>query len=153
MFLAAGASAQAPAQPSAQAPAPQPQAQVRGSSDEEKEAIRAVMDKQSSAWNAGDIPGFMAGYWRSPNMTFVSGDTVTRGWQAALDRYKRNYDTKEKMGTLTFSGLEVRMISRSYALVLGSWSLVREKDNPKGKFTLVFRKIRGEWKIIHDHSS
>lgn len=115
--------------------------------------ITALMDAQTKAWNAGDLEGFMAGYWRSPQMTFVSGDSVARGWQAALDRYKKNYDSKEKMGTLTFSNLEIRLISRTYATVLGSWSLAREKDNPKGKFTLIFRKFRDGWRIIHDHSS
>lgn len=118
-----------------------------------KEAITTLMDSQTKAWNAGDLEGFMAGYWKSPKMTFVSGDNVARGWQAALDRYKRNYDSKAKMGTLTFSDLEIRLISRNYATVLGSWSLAREKDNPKGKFTLIFRKFRDGWKIIHDHSS
>src|SRR5512132_3214165 len=32
--------------------------------------IRSVMDKQVAAWNAGDIDGFMAGYWRSPDLVF-----------------------------------------------------------------------------------
>lgn len=114
--------------------------------------IRAVMQAQAASWNAGDVRGFMKGYWNSPKMTFVSGASVARGWQAALDRYLKNYDTKEKMGTLTFSELEIRVVSRNYAFVLGSWSLAREKDNPNGKFTLVFRRIRGSWRIIHDHT-
>jgi len=86
-------------------------------------------------------------------MKFVSGDNVSRGWQAALDRYKKNYDSKAKMGVLMFSGLEVNVLSKDAAVVLGNWSLAREKDNPKGKFTLVFRKFKDGWKIIHDHTS
>ena len=117
------------------------------------DAIRAVMDAQAKAWNAGDIDAFMSGYWRSPKMTFVSGDSVSRGWQAALDRYKKNYDSKAKMGTLTFSELEIKVISKNYATVLGRWSLARENDNPQGRFTLIFRKFKNGWLIIHDHSS
>jgi uncharacterized protein (TIGR02246 family) len=115
--------------------------------------IRAVMDKQVAAWNAGDIDGFMAGYWRSPDLVFVSGNSVSRGWQTTLDRYKKSYDTRAKMGTLTFSDLEVNVLSKDAAVVLGSWSLAREKDNPHGKFTLTFRKFRDGWRIVMDHTS
>lgn len=124
------------------------------SNDEKtKAAIRKVMDEQAAAWNRGDIEGFMQGYWNSPQMTFVSGDNVSRGWQAALDRYKKNYDTKEKMGVLTFSDLEINVLSKDAAVVLGNWALQREKDNPKGKFTLIFRKFKDGWRVVHDHTS
>ena len=115
--------------------------------------IRKVMDDQMAAWNRGDIDEFMAGYWRSEKLVFVSGDNVTRGWQPTLDHYKKSYDTRAKMGTLTFSGLEVTMLSKDSAVVLGSWSLARDKDNPHGKFTLTFRKFREGWRIIMDHTS
>lgn len=118
-----------------------------------KAAIRRVMDEQTAAWNRGDIEGFMQGYWNSPEMKFVSGDNVARGWQAALDRYKKNYDSRAKMGVLAFSDLEINIISGDAAVVLGSWALQRESDNPKGKFTLIFRKFKDGWKIVHDHTS
>lgn len=95
----------------------------------------------------------MRGYWVSEKLTFVSGDTVTRGWQATLDRYKKGYDTREKMGTLTFSDLEITILSKDAAIVLGSWHLQRAKDAPHGKFTLVFRKLKEGWRITLDHTS
>ena len=116
-------------------------------------AIRKVMDDQATAWNKGDIDGFMAGYWRSENLTFVSGTEVTKGWQATTDRYKKSYNSREKMGVLTFSGLEITMLGKDAAVVLGNWSLAREKDNPHGKFTLTFRKFKEGWRIIIDHTS
>ena len=115
--------------------------------------IRKVMDAQVAAWNTGDIDGFMQGYWKSPKLLFVSGANVTRGWQPTIERYKKNYDSRAKMGTLTFSDLEVNVLSKDSAAVLGNWALAREKDNPKGKFTLIFRKFKDGWKIIHDHTS
>ena len=39
------------------------------------------------------------------------------------------------------------------AVVLGSWSLARAGDNPHGKFTLIFRKFKDGWRIVHDHTS
>ena len=116
-------------------------------------AIRKIMDDQTAAWNRGDVEGFMAGYWKSDKLEFVGGATVTRGWQATLDRYKKNYDSREKMGTLSFSDVEFTQVSKDAAFIVMSWSLARAKDNPHGKSTLLFRKFKEGWRIVVDHSS
>ena len=116
-------------------------------------AIRAVLDAQTAGWNRGDIEGFMDGYARSPDIVFISGDSLTHGWQTVLDRYKKGYDTREKMGTLAFSDLEINVISKDAAIVIGRWQLTREKDTPKGRFTLIFRRRAEGWRIVHDHTS
>lgn len=116
-------------------------------------AIKAVLDAQCAAWNRGDIEGFMDGYERSGTTVFVGGDNVTRGWQTVLDRYKRNYDSREKMGTLTFTDLEITPLGNDSALVLMRWHLQRAKDEPHGRSTLIMRRTKQGWKIVHDHSS
>ena len=116
-------------------------------------AIRAVLEAQTAAWNRGDIEGFMDGYARSPDIVFVSGDSLTHGWQTVLDRYKKGYDTRAKMGTLQFSDLEVNVISKDAAVVTGRWQLTRAGDTPKGRFTLIFRRLKEGWRIVHDHTS
>ncbi len=121
--------------------------------DQIKSAIHGVMDAQVAAWNNGDIESFMKGYWNSSELTFVSGTNVTKGWQPTLERYKKGYDSKAKMGALTFSDLEIMVLSKDAAVVLGSWSLQRANDNPHGKFTLTFRKFKEGWRIIIDHTS
>lgn len=127
---------------------------VSAQTDRSSLAIRKVMDDQAAAWNRGDIDAFMSiGYWRSEKLTFISGDKVTRGWQQTLDNYKKGYDSRAKMGVLTFSDLEITLLSKDAAVVLGNWSLKREKDDPHGKFTLTFRKFKEGWRIIMDHTS
>jgi beta-aspartyl-peptidase (threonine type) len=116
-------------------------------------AIRAVLDAQVSAWNRGDIEGYMDGYERSDATVFVSGDNLTRGWQTVLDRYKKSYDTREKMGTLAFSELDIKPLSPFYAVAAGRWQLARATDAPHGRFTLIFRKTSAGWRIVHDHTS
>ena len=116
-------------------------------------AIRAVLDAQVDAWNRGDIEGYMAGYWRSEQTVFVSGDSLTRGWQTVLARYKKNYGSREKMGTLTFADLEITPLGSDAAIAVGSWHLQRAQDEPHGRFTLIFRKTRQGWRIVHDHTS
>lgn len=115
--------------------------------------VRAVLDAQVAAWNRGDIEGFMEGYNKSPDTIFISGDTVTRGWQTVLDRYKRGYATRERMGTLAFSELEITPVNREMAVVIGRWQLARAGDAPRGRFTLIFRRTKEGWRIIHDHTS
>jgi len=115
--------------------------------------VRAVLDAQVEAWNRGDIEGFMRGYAESDETTFVSGDVVTRGWTVVLNRYRKNYDSREKMGTLTFSELEIKRVASDTAIVLGRWQLKRTADTPHGRFTLIFRRTRSGWRIVHDHTS
>jgi ketosteroid isomerase-like protein len=115
--------------------------------------IRAVMAAQVSAWNRGDIDGFMAGYARSDRTEFVSGQKITRGWQTVRDRYRKKYDSREKMGHLTFSQIEITPLGADAALVLGRWSLVRQSDKPQGIFSLLFRRTSAGWRIVHDHTS
>jgi ketosteroid isomerase-like protein len=116
-------------------------------------AIRSVIETQRDAWNKGNIEGYMDGYDRSDNTVFVSGDTVTHGWQTVLERYKKGYDTREKMGQLTFSDLEFTILSKDSAVVVGRWLLKRANDEPHGRFTLIFKKTKQGWRIIHDHTS
>lgn len=113
--------------------------------------IRTVLDEQVTAWNKGDLEGFMQGYWNSPDTTF-SGKTLTQGWQTVLDNYKKNYDTAEKRGVLSFSNLAINVLSKDSAYVLGEWE-IKSSSNPKGRFTLVFRKTKDGWRIVHDHTS
>lgn len=117
--------------------------------------IRAVMDAQQAAWNRGDVEAFMSGYEASDSTTFV-GATITRGYRQVLENYHRRYPTKEKMGQLTFSGIEVMPLGPEYASVLGKWHLDRSREaggEVGGIFTLLFRKTRNGWKIILDHTS
>ena len=122
-------------------------------SQEAAAEIRTVMDAQQTAWNRGDLEGFMRGYRRSQGTVFVSGDTVTRGWQTVLDRYKKKYASVEQMGRLRFSDLEITLLSPDTAVVLGRWALKRANDHPHGRFTLLFHHLPDGWRIVHDHTS
>jgi ketosteroid isomerase-like protein len=116
-------------------------------------AIRAVLDAQVAAWNRGDIDAFMEGYSKSPSTRFASGGTVTRGWDVVYKRYKTNYDTRAKMGTLSFTELETTPLSATRALVFGRFTLTRETDTPTGLFTLLFERTDLGWRIVADHTS
>ena len=118
-----------------------------------RQAITAVLQEQQSAWNRGDIEAFMKGYWDSPELTFAGTSGITRGWDSVLARYRKNYTDNAAMGQLDFSALEIRMLGKDAALVLGSWHLKRASGDAGGVFSLVFQHFPEGWRIIHDHTS
>jgi len=125
---------------------------------EAQEAVRQVLNRQQAAWNRGDLEGFMQGYWQSDSLRFASGGEVRYGWETTLRRYREDYPTRAAMGTLSFSEVDVRVLSERRALAFGRWRLKRTDDNPGGLFTLVFRRMRDKdgtraWRIVHDHTS
>ena len=115
--------------------------------------IQSVLTAQQDAWNRGDVDEFMNGYARSASTAFISEDEVKRGWETVRDRYHLKYSDRAKMGTLSFSEIEVTMLSPDAAVVLGRWKLKRENDEPHGRFTLIFKHLSEGWRIVHDHTS
>ena len=127
------------------------QAATAQSADEK--AIRGIMDEQIRHWNNGDIDHFMGGYWENDSLMFVGSKGVTYGYGNTMANYHRNYPDKEHMGILSFDILHVNRLSPEYYFVVGKFHLKRSMGDASGHFTLVFRKIKGLWKIISDHSS
>jgi beta-aspartyl-peptidase (threonine type) len=129
--------------------------QKRASREDSKAAVEQVLRTQQDAWNHHDLDAFMAGYWNSPDLTFISRGKETEGWRAALDRYRAAYaGPGHEMGTLEFSDLRIDTLGPEAAFVRGGWHLTMpDGKTPHGLFTLIFRKFPDGWKIIHDHTS
>lgn len=117
---------------------------------DDEAAILALLEAQDTAWNQGDIEGFMAGYLRSPDLRFASGGNITRGWDETLARYKARYGTGAEMGTLTTSDHEIEILSPDAAIAHGKWQLDWQGKQPWGLYTLILRKTDGEWRIVSD---
>jgi beta-aspartyl-peptidase (threonine type) len=128
---------------------------AQDSADASRAAIRKVIEEQQAAWNRHDLEGFMAGYWNSPELTFFSGGHESKGWQAALDRYKKNYQSAgHEMGKLEFANLRIEILGPEAAFARGEFHLtMTDGKTPHGLFTLVFRRFPDGWKIVHDHSA
>ena len=116
-------------------------------------AIHTAMNEQLAAWNAGDIDRFMGTYWKDDSLMFIGKSGVTFGWQQTMEKYKKGYPDTAAMGKLDFNILQVKRLSVIYFSVVGKWHLTRSIGDIGGHFTLLFRKIKGRWVIISDHSS
>ena len=119
----------------------------------QSDLILKLLEDQRQAWNRGDINEYMQGYNQSDSLLFVGKSGPQYGWNNTLKNYKKSYPDQSAMGYLSFDIKEIKMIAADHAFVLGSWHLKRQKDEPKGYFTLIVKKIKGEWKVIADHSS
>ncbi|NKF52068.1 SgcJ/EcaC family oxidoreductase [Shewanella sp. WXL01] len=117
------------------------------------EQIQSLFQKQTQAWNQGDVDGYMQSYWRSDKLQFVSRGELVYGWDELYRRYKKSYPNKAAMGELSFDIQSVKSLSDNAALVSGQWTLARDKDQPTGASTLLIERIDGQWLITHDHSS
>lgn len=115
--------------------------------------IRALLNKQTEAWNRGDLEGFMEGYWKNDSLMFIGKSGITYGWQKTLDNYKKGYPDRTAMGTLTFTLIQMKPLSKKYFSVVGKWHLKRTIGDLSGHYTLLLKKIKGEWVVIADHSS
>jgi beta-aspartyl-peptidase (threonine type) len=120
-----------------------------------EKGIKHLLLTQVDAWNHGNLDGFMQGYWHSPDLTFFSGGTVTRGWEPTLLRYRERYKSEGKeMGKLEFQDLNIDLISKRCAVVTGKFQLtMSDGKQPRGLFTLIFKNTPDGWRIVHDHTS
>ncbi len=120
--------------------------------NEDRTAILSVMKLQEKAWSENDLEGFMQGYWKSDSLKFYGSSGLTRGWQQTLDNYKKGYPTKAHSGSLTFKINDISKIDEGAYWVMGEYFLTRDVGDASGVFLIIFKKIKGEWKIVADMS-
>jgi ketosteroid isomerase-like protein len=128
---------------------------VQAQTAKSAQAIRAVLDKQVVDWNRGDLEAFATGYKNSPDILFM-GSKISRGYAQMVDTYRKNYSTKEEMGTLSFANLEVQQLDEHFATVTGNFHLERTVaggGNSDGYFLLVVEKTPDGWKIVRDSTT
>lgn len=114
-------------------------------------AIRALLDTQSHAWNAGDIESFMSKYWQNDDLQFLGSSGLTSGWDGTLARYQKRYPDKQAMGHLKFDLHRINKRSAKVYSVIGQYYLSRDGlDDLSGYFLLIVQKIKGKWLIVAD---
>ena len=121
--------------------------------DKNEQAIRKILDEQIKEWNKGDLEQFMKGYWKNDSLVFIGKNGPVYGYSNALNNYRKNYRDTVIMGKLSFEIMTVKKLSDEYYFVTGKFFLKRSIGDAKGVYTLLCKKINGQWKIVVDHSS
>lgn len=119
-----------------------------------EEEVRTMLGRSAEGWNRGDLDAFMAVYRDSPETTYVGGTGLRVGYEAIRGRYAPLFAPGADRDSLRFRDLRVRRVGDGVAVGTARWELHREgRVTASGPFTLVLRRVDGEWKIVHDHSS
>ncbi len=121
--------------------------------EEDERIITEKLINQLKCWNSGDIECFMNDYWKNDSLMYIGKNGITYGWQNTLDRYHKNYPDKKAMGHLDFEIIKLEKLGEIHYFVVGRWKLARETGELSGYFSLIWKKVDGEWVIISDHSS
>lgn len=120
--------------------------------DEVKQNILAQMEASRQCWNKGDFEGYMQVYWQSDSLLFMGINKVTHGWEQTLRNYKKGYPNAASIGELKYTFNHFNLLANNCVLVIGKYHLTRELGNAEGYFSLLWKNIDGEWKIIMDHT-
>lgn len=116
-------------------------------------AIKKMLAAQEKAWNDGSLDKFMVGYWQNDSLLFIGSKGPKYGYRTTLENYKKNYPDAAHMGHFTSTILSMKKLSADYYFVVGKWFLKRTVGDASGHYTLLIKKINGQWLIVADHSS
>lgn len=127
---------------------------TKAQSQKDKDLIHQTLNLQEADWNNGKIDSFMKAYWDSDSLMFVGAKGVTYGYKGTYENYLKRYPDRATMGKLKFTFLNLSFPEPNVAFLVGKFHLTRpEKGDIGGFYTLLWRKIKGKWVIICDHTT
>lgn len=119
---------------------------------EVQQAVRAYVD----VFNRADVATLVEMYSREAGVTSVGDGQIMRGWDAIRSASDSIAGAEGKYKVSTGS-IDIIPLGPGYAMALTSTIITLKSGDQgtplRGAMTLVFKKIGGEWKIIHDHTS
>ncbi len=117
-------------------------------------AVAHTLEESAAGWNRGDLDAFMSAYMDSPTTTYWGSRGLVRGYEEIRRHYAPRFVAGAARDSLRFDGIEARRLGADYALATSRWVLFHDDSvTASGPFTLVLRRVEGDWRIIHDHSS
>src|SRR3954465_10997269 len=75
--------------------------------------VKAALDGQVAAWNAGDLEKAMAFYWDSPALLWISRGGISKGYQPVFEDFKKEFADRGKMGIYSYTALHIEKLSTS----------------------------------------
>lgn len=130
-------------------------AAIPGASKSDGQQVYEVLLKMLDRWNAHDIEGHLAAYWKSPQLLVVVDSEQFNGWQELHDSYVNGYPNRESMGFINPARIQVKLLRPDLALALTWWSVSIPNSTRKvvGNSTMNLQKFDDGWKIVASHSS
>jgi uncharacterized protein (TIGR02246 family) len=123
-------------------------------SRQQLDVVKIVLAQQN-AWNKGDLDAYLSHYKDAPDTQAVLANLV-RGIDNIRGAYKQNFPSRDSMGAIEDSDIEVKVLGDDYALATGKYHLNRPKKSGgpiEGSFMELFEKTQAGWKIIFSQST
>ena len=123
--------------------------QLYTASREQLDVTKVVL-AQESAWNRGDLDGYLAQFKEGEDTEAILNGPI-RGAVAIRNAYHTSFPSRDAMGTLEQTEVEVRELGPNFALALGHYRLARSRKNggdAEGNFTEIFEKTDTGWKLV-----
>jgi uncharacterized protein (TIGR02246 family) len=117
--------------------------------------VAKVVLEQQDEWNKGDLDAYLSHYKNAPDTQAVLA-TLVRGSDNIRAAYRLNFPSKEKMGTIEDSDVDVRALGDTFALATGRYHLTRSHKaggDAEGTFMEIFEKTSAGWQIIFSQST
>lgn len=118
-----------------------------------KQEIIDELNEMTEYWNNGDLDKYMSYYVNNDKITFQSATQRFYGFETIRSLFVNTFKNEDARGTLSFSEQEVTVFSKEHAMVIGKFTVVfKNNTSREGYYTVIVRKSKDGWKIIHDHS-
>lgn len=116
-----------------------------------QEAILAAHNASVAAWNRGDLSDHLAIY--DSAVTSMSQDGPRHGIDVIEAAFAATYfNGGTSVPNLLVEQVAIRLLSESCAVMTGRYTLM-DAANPSGWFSLIWNRVDGAWRVVHDHST
>lgn len=131
--------------------------EARSAKSDATTQVKAAFETLVEGIRTADTAKVMSVYSNSNDTLFFNNNgTVTLGWEQMKSNRESAY-AKVSDVTLETSGVRVRMLGNSAAYLTCKWKQTQQSDgrmeSASGRMTLIFRREKNEWKIVHAHTS
>ncbi len=117
--------------------------------------VTKVVLAQERAWNQGDLDAYLKTYKEAPETEAILNGPV-HGFEAIRNAMHTSFPSRDSMGTLEQSAVEVKELGPNFALALGHYRLLRSRKNggdAEGIFTEIFEKTDAGWKLVFSENT
>src|SRR5207248_1230176 len=84
--------------------------------------IATLLSQQYAAWDARDLEGYLAVFWRSPLLVYIVQQSIWMGWDDVHAHLEREYPDKNAMGHPVLERLQTNLVDAGTATTVEWWT-------------------------------
>lgn len=122
-----------------------------------KSEIKALMAVVIEGLETNDPDKLFRDFWRSDSASFYLNGMAMQGYDEIIGGFSQGMESRQNT-KITLTSEEIMVLSPEVAMHLAEFTndMIMENDSIvalKGYWSAVFKKIDGQWKVVHVHES